>query len=469
MKKKIIIILVLYFICFGVIKLLGALNNRYNPVQNIQTEETESGFEIPPVLSAKDVVPESLLSSKNYTILDEVHNDGFFNHYTLKTNWGYFYAIGDDKLKIRVNEMYTIDALKQIKTDEVLIDSAKEGGKKIIMAPVKAVESVGNAILNPTETFEKIQSIPTGVADFFSGITHKIKGEVHHVSNEIDETQRKDREQGKDETSTTQLVAEKGSKRIYKEGLSYAKRWIGYNENVRKLEKQFGILPDTDNELLKEEIARIAKLKTGVLFTTNFIPGIPMFEVISDANSALGMINKISVYEDKVVQKEMVFKELLNIGLPEETIYKFQKLHYLSTTSRTMITNAIINLEGVQGRESLIYLALNLENEEDGRIYTSIVTTLPYLNKKYHFKNFLTTTFLPVAITQDGKAITALTTDYIFWTENLYTIINSALKKTSAEAKELELVISGFISNKALDELTKRNVKVTYLENMLKK
>ena len=134
-----------------------------------------------------------------------------------------------------------------------------------------------------------------------------------------------------------------------------------------------------------------------------------------------------------------------------------------------MITNAIINLEGVQGRESLIYLALNLENEEDGRIYTSIVTTLPYLNKKYHFKNFLTTTFLPVAITQDDRAVTALTTDYIFWTENLYTIIDSALKKTSADAKELELVISGMISKRAFDELTKRNIKVTYLESMLKK
>ena len=464
--KAILLILIFALICGGGIKFFRSYND--NIVQDIPTGKTELGYEVPPTLSAKDIVPASLLSSKNHIVLDKVHNDGFYNHYTIKTKWGNFYANGDDKLKIRVNEIYAIDALQQIKTSDAIIDSAKAGGKKIIMAPVKAVESVGDAILNPEDTLEKIQSIPTGVADFFSGITHKIKGEVKHVSNEVDKVQKNERKKGEEETSTAQLVVEKGSERILDEGVSYAKRWIGYNENVRAIEKQFGILPDTDNKILKDEIARIARLKTGVLFSTKLVPGIPMFDVISDANSALGMINKISTYEDKVVQEEMVFKELLNIGLPENTIYKFQKLHSLNTTSKTMITNAIINLNGVKERSALVLMALNLENKEDGEIYTNIVTTLPFLNKKYHFKRFLTTTFLPVAITQDNKAVTALTTDYIFWTETFETIINSALKKTSSEAESLELVLSGKISKRASDELSNKNIKVTSLEDILK-
>ena len=286
MKKtnnSIILILILCLTCAANTEFLGAKGDVYKPNQDIIAKEKELGYEVPPVLSAKKIVPSSLLSSKNHVVLDEVYNDGFYNHYTIKTKWGYFYAGGDEKLKIRVNEIYAIDALKQIETDDVLIDGVKTGGKKILMAPVKAVESVGDAIMNPEDTLEKVQSIPTGVVDFFSGVAHKIKGEINHVSNQVDKIQKNDRENGREETSTAQIVAEKSGERVFNEGLSYAKRWIGYNKNVRDLEKQFGILPDTDNELLQDEITRIAGIKTGVLVSTKFVPGIHMFNLISDA------------------------------------------------------------------------------------------------------------------------------------------------------------------------------------------
>ena len=97
----------------------------------------------------------------------------------------------------------------------------------------------------------------------------------------------------------------------------------------------------------------------------------------------------------------------------------------------------------------------NVNIKDAGTIYTNIVSTLPYLNKKYHFNRFLTTTFLPVAITNDKKAITTLQTDYIFWTKTLATIIESALTKIKGNANNFELVIRGKISKRTLDELSK--------------
>lgn len=106
----------------------------------------------------------------------------------------------------------------------------------------------------------------------------------------------------------------------------------------------------------------------------------------------------------------------------------------------------------------------NVNIKDAGTIYTNIVSTLPYLNKKYHFNRFLTTTFLPVAITNDKKAITTLQTDYIFWTKTLATIIESALTKIKGNANNFELVIRGKISKRTLDELSKRNIKVLILK-----
>ena len=106
----------------------------------------------------------------------------------------------------------------------------------------------------------------------------------------------------------------------------------------------------------------------------------------------------------------------------------------------------------------------NVNIKDAGTIYTNIVSTLPYLNKKYHFNRFLTTTFLPVTITNDKKAITTLQTDYIFWTKTLATIIESALTKIKGNANNFELVIRGKISKRTLDELSKRNIKVLILK-----
>ena len=74
---------------------------------------------------------------------------------------------------------------------------------------------------------------------------------------------------------------------------------------------------------------------------------------------------------------------------------------------------------------------------------------------------------MPVAITKDNKAVTPLVTNYIFWTDTLDTIINSALKKTNNEAKGFELILSGKISDRALKELNNKNIKIIYLENIL--
>ena len=453
-KITLFILLISIFACSTKDYYEGNPGDIYRPDPKEQAKERIQGYEVPPVLKARELVSNDLLRSENHAVLSSVYNDGFYNHYSIKTTWGDLYAGSDEKLKIRINEINAISELKKIKTNEVLVDGAKTGGKKILMAPVKVIEAVGGAIIHPVDTTKKIVAIPLNVVDFFSGIVHKIGSANDNL-------------QDNDSDFTSKESAESGMTQLFNVGANYAKQWIGYTSNVRDLEKQFGILPDTDNQILQDEITRIASIKTSVTFSTKFVPGIPMFEVISEANSALGMVDKISVYEDKVVQEEMVFKELSNLGIPEKTIYKFQNLDNLTTTSRTIITNAILNLEGVKERESLITIALGLESEDAGTIYTSIVSTLPYLNKKYHFNRFLTTTFLPVAITNDKKAITTLQTDYIFWTKTLATIIESALTKIKGNANNFELVIRGKISKRTLSELSKRNIKVSHIEDML--
>ena len=47
----------------------------------------QEGFEIPPVLKAKDILPPSMLGNKLYTTKDEVYSDGTIDHFYLKSEY----------------------------------------------------------------------------------------------------------------------------------------------------------------------------------------------------------------------------------------------------------------------------------------------------------------------------------------------------------------------------------------------
>jgi len=453
-KKNLLILLALFInlpICLADIP-YSMKDDIFRPDEKQLNYERQLGYETPMVLSIKDILPNNRSKTSIYNIEDTVYNDGFLNHYTIDTKWGKFYAGGTEKLKIRLNEIIAIDAMKKISTSDALVESAKKSGKEILLAPVDAIKTVGNAILDPSETAKKAAKIPMGVVDFFSGIGSKVKNGFYSAKEDINKP-----------TSKNNF-----SNSIVNKSVDFAQDFIGYNDNVRNIEKHYKIIPDSDNEILHNEIRRLARLQTSVSFSSNFIPSIPMFNEISTINGAIGLVDKVSIYEDKVIQEKKVHDELLAIGLSENDIRKFQATPALTTSMRTKVTNAILKLPQVKNRYSPIKLACNIKTYETAWIFVQIMNVLPKLNQQYKFTSFLPEMPLPALINAKGQLIIPLMSDALFWTETLANISNGVynIAKKQPNIKSITYVVSGTISQRTISELNKLGIKTSYLSKL---
>lgn len=422
----------------------GMHDDMYIPDPKISAAEAKEGYEIPPVLHAANVVPANIIKTPIYTIDDKVYSDGFLDHFTIHTQYGTFYAGGRQKLETRLNEIIAIDALKKISTGAAIVDGAKEGGKAILMAPVNAVETVGHAVVHPVDTVKTVASIPMGIVDFFGSIGEKISGSGDDAAEDSDST---------------------AVGRVLGQGADLAQDFIGYNKQVRSINEQFNLDPHSDNVMLHDEIVRVARARTGTSFSSKFVPGIPMIHAISEANHYIHQVNRISVFEDDVIQDKKVHDELLALGIDENLINKFRHSKYLTSTMRTVITNNVLALNGIKNRSEVIQLALDLESYESAWIFVQIVKFLPQLNDQYHFKAFAEGIPMPTLITANGHAIVPITTDYIFWTKTAAKIANGIKKNAdnNKNIKSVEVKITGNISDRARSETEKLGITISRL------
>jgi len=117
-----------------------------------------AAYEKPPVLEAKSILKPELLKGKNHSVNGQVKNDGLFNHYTVESSFGTFKAGSTNDLKILVNEIAAIAAMKQVQTQDAAKESLKQSGQK-------TVTGVKNLFNDPQATLEGAAS---GVGSLFN-------------------------------------------------------------------------------------------------------------------------------------------------------------------------------------------------------------------------------------------------------------------------------------------------------------
>ncbi|MDH3609787.1 MAG: hypothetical protein OEQ24_11175, partial [Gammaproteobacteria bacterium] len=110
-------------------------------------------YEVPPILQAKDVVPEELLKSDLYTIEDEVATHGYTNTYQINSKFGKFTAHGNEMLVQRIQEIRAIQELENIKKSKKFSEGVKAGAK----APFSFMK---NLVTHPVDT---VSGVPKGL------------------------------------------------------------------------------------------------------------------------------------------------------------------------------------------------------------------------------------------------------------------------------------------------------------------
>lgn len=438
----------------GTSRVLGVISGIVVCVSALVTDVTAQGkFEKPPVLQAKDVLPEALLKGPFHEIEPRVTSDGYFNNYKLKSKFGNFDVEGQQLLEIRIGELNALNELDKLSTTKVVGDAAYEGGKGIVLAPVNAVKKVANTVSDPDKMYDTVKGVPEGAEKVFSWAYRQAKGAAQGVSDLVT-----------GDSATSSEDVKEGASSTLQAGKSFGLRFVGYTKRERDLFRQLQINPYTSNKAVQDEVVRVAGVGTAVGFAFNFVPGLGLLGQLSTFNRWYGRAEQLSLYEDPDVIKEKNKAELRALDVPDEMIEQFQQSKAYNPWTRRFVTASMTALgPTVAGRALFIKAALTAKNEPSTLYFVSVAEYLEKVQKETPLKKIVASLYLPAGVTKKGVLIVPLSIDYLFWTQEVAGIFDDFKARVEKEEafSAVEIRVRGQVSAQARKALEAMGATVT--------
>ena len=377
-------------------------------------------FDTPGLFDSSRLIESKLLNGKDFALAPQVRNDGLFNHYLIHSSFGDFRAVSNTALKIRLQEIEAIAAMRQADTSGAALGGLKRSGEKTL-------DGAKNLITHPIKT---IEGAAQGAGDLYSRTTGTVRRNAG------------DSEDG----ALAQL--------------------IGYSKLKGAIASRYGVNVYSRNLVLQHELDRLAKadylggMSLGV--ASSFVPGVSglMLSTSSTAQILNETINDMPAAEIWLQNKSKL--NAMKLGLHNDQLELFLNNAIFSPALQTVMVAALEALEGVENRLLLVELSANVRDVHRANTLTQITV----MAARYHKNIASLGAFVPMAklvslVTMDGEMVILLPADYVLWTEKF----NGVASTLSARARLATggapaLWVLGRVSPRTRAELHKRKWKV---------
>jgi hypothetical protein len=327
------------------------------------------------------------------------------------------------------------------------------------MAPVNVVKKVSNTVSDPDKMYETVKGVPEGAEKLFSWAYRQAKGLADSASEAFSSSSDGESKPADDSDKTSSTL---------KAGRDLGLRYIGYTKRERELFRKLQVNPYTSNQVLKDEITRVASIETSVGVLFKFVPSLGLLSELGTFNKWYGRAEQLSLYEDPEVIKAKNRAELLALDVPEAILKQFEKSEAYTPWTRRFITSSLSSLgSGVAGRALLVKAAIAAHNEPTAMYFVSVAEALDKYNKTRPLKKLVASLYLPAGVTKDGTLYVPLSVDYLFWTKEVAGIFADFRARVTREEsfRSVEIHVRGRVSPKA--RLALKRLGATVFENDL--
>ncbi len=358
-------------------------------------------YEKPPTLNAEDFLPADLLKGQHHEVDRKVINDGYMNHYTIRSDFGIFEAPSTAMARKRIGE---IDGIAQL--------------REMIGA-----DPVGTA-----------RGVPAGAGRML----RRTANTAGRVVNSAGETLSQRGQEGGGSGDSAARAVEVGME------------LAGINRAKRGLAKRVGVDPYSRNPVLQQELERLAPAALGGGFAASLATaGIPLAGQLTTVSS---MVWDSSPGDLEVAGRESLAK----MGVSEGEINAFYRAPHMTVTSRVAVVTVLEGMEGVAGRPKAVRLASQLRSvEEVGFFVASLFMLQGYHETREPLEMILAGPVMPWGAKADGTLALAFAFDHLAWTEDIATATKRIAGEVdgSSTLKGEELWSSGSFSARARKEL----------------
>jgi hypothetical protein len=392
----------------------------YDPRVSAQTE----GYETPPLMQAKDVLPDELLSGPYHTVDNTVVNDGYTNHYVVVTEDGEFPAAGLLELKARIAEAEAIAVLRAMNRGEVYGKGVVAGGKRTALLPVRQVRRY---VQNPLHL---VLAVP--------GEAMRVVGVFEDVA------------------------------KLARMGLTqaYLKDLIGYDSAKKSLAKRLNVDEDSPNPVLQEELSEAAWAfyagSAPMYLLEEFMPLVPIPHVtlVAGGESAGAAYE---VYERELGDKS-VRTQLRRIDVAKAERKQFKKHDAYTSRDRRTIASSLYSIDDAEGRDEYLDYALDAETPEQAQIIVHMAQAMAIYDAT--FDEILEVGRVGDTVmcyTKSGIVMMPMYADYVAWTQQFAGQVDNLMswKPAAGEVAGREIWVTGEFTPWAHRELADRAVAVT--------
>lgn len=375
-------------------------------------------YEAPPIFKAADLLTPDQLQGPHHKVREDVTTDGFTNTYIIDSDFGVFYAHGNDLLPERIREIYAIAGIRATKDTEAY-------GKALSGAAKGTVEGAKNLVKDPVGT---VSGIGKGAMRFVKGATERVKtiGDEEETADDLKK----------------------------------------FSSAKREIAGRYGVDPYSSNAVLREEIDSLAGATTAGTITfkllTIAIPGAAGAAV--GGISASAELNELLIKEGPYNLRVDNRTRLQRMAIGDYQIEEFLNHPVLNPKHQTVITIALSKLEGARARGEYIRMAMAARSEEDAFFFQRNAELMAlYHMHQSRIVEVLDFNGLPAGFTADKKLVLPVLLDYGSWTETGERLAQSfgTFVRSDLEIAGRQWFLSGQLSARAREELSSRGMIVT--------
>lgn len=421
-----------------------------------------SSYETPPSFKASAAIPAELRKGKGFAVDPTVYSDGYLYLITVKSSYGTYRIRGLDTLRQRSYEFEVLEQLEEFTDSKVFLDAAQQAGVDIVMAPVRGVEKMVDAVSNPDETWKKLKKVPSGIGRLFSDAVDAVDSGFNSVQEFVGdqfssgkESKHAKKNNGGRSKDGGDDLADKALDRATKEGLKY----VGYSARESEWYERFDLDQYTTNTPLRERITRVAAVNSAVKFSSRFLPGLGQLKLVSDINRGLSAVDRINSYKSPEEQRKSNDGVLEAMGCEATQRARFLDNKAFSPSDKTRLVASLAKVQGAQNRCAVIVDAALVQSAEVVRVFLKSISY--FAEKRMAVAKFLDDGAFPIAVLRDSRVVAPLALDYVVWTKE----VAGATKRLRLAAskvgyREMEVHLAGKASPRTVSEAKQLGVVV---------
>jgi hypothetical protein len=410
-------------------------------------------YEEPPVLEAKEILGAQLYQGPHYRVEDQVPNDGAMNHFRIHSDFGEFRVGSHAMLIKRLHEIEAIAALKEISSAEAVAGAAGEGAVKKVTAPVRGAKAVAHGVTHPREAWDHLSGASRGAMRVFGAASRHVQAGADNVGDVATGQQ--------DIGSASREAVDRETGAAERVGSQYS----GYGKYETKLMQQLGVDPYTDNQVLLDEIHRVAGLEAAVRVGFKFVPGIPGTVVLGQIDKFNRYAHNLELYQEPgklMLENRRVANQM---GIPPEIFGPFSGNENYNPAMQSRVLGAIHSMQGTADKENFFELAAGADDRSSAYFYVMMAEQLAEIHREeVPIVRLVAGVRIPAGMAEDGHLIVPLPVDHLVWSEEIAGVFQDSVRRVRVEDQVdvtySELRIVGTVSDRARAGLEGFGMKV---------